>query len=233
MKPALVVVAALLAILVPAVVTSSWVGAAGERLEASLAAEEAGAGAEPVAVAAAANAGYCTPELQSILRRVLQSCGLLSGAPERGCQPATAAQVASLSGGDFNALFLPMASRAGVVQFDASSSELDAADRTLIDEVFTDQRGASYFFVVARASPDGNAEDNAELSRQRAQTVLDYLRTRFDDPDLDREVGLLWLGEEFAQLDTGFCNWKRSGTGPCDEKQLNRSAFLTWVDCTL
>ena len=54
------------------------------------------------------------------------------------------------------------------------------------------------------------------------------------DPDLDREVGLLWLGEEFAQLDEEFCTWSRSGTGEqCSGDDLNRSAFVAWVDCRL
>jgi len=226
-----VVIAALVALAVPAWSTAGWVRSAGERLaEAEVAAAAAPA---PVAVAAAANEAYCTPELKTILRRVLQSCGLL-GAAERGCQPATAAQVASLSGGDFNALFLPMKERAGVVQYAASSAELDDAARALIDRVYTDQRGASYFFVVARASPDGRPEDNAALSQARAEAVLEYLKTRFADPDLERSVGLLWLGEEFAQLESDFCDWSRSGASDrCDPKDLNRSAFLTWVDCTL
>jgi hypothetical protein len=50
-------------------------------------------------------------------------------------------------------------------------------------------------------------------------------------------VGLLWLGEEFAQLDPSFCNWRRSAgegdEGSCSAEDVNRSAFITWIDCTL
>jgi len=54
------------------------------------------------------------------------------------------------------------------------------------------------------------------------------------DPDLDREVGLLWLGEEFAQLEQDFCGWKRSGAADkCKPKDINRSAFVAWIDCRL
>ena len=48
---------------------------------------------------------------------------------------------------------------------------------------------------------------------------LAHLRETFDDPDLDREVGLLWLGEEFAQLDSQFCDWRRSGDPEYREPQ--------------
>jgi outer membrane protein OmpA-like peptidoglycan-associated protein len=185
-------------------------------------------------VAAAADENYCTPQLKLVLRRVLKSCGLLETGEVRGCQPTDAKQVATLAGGDFNALFLPMAKRAGVVEFDLNQSALDAADQGLIDKIFSDQQGASYFFVVARASPEGSVEHNRELSKQRAQSVMNYLREKYKDPDLDHEVGLLWLGEEFAQLDQRFCEWERSGAaGSCATETLNRSAFISWIDCQL
>ena len=48
------------------------------------------------------------------------------------------------------------------------------------------------------------------------------------------EVGMLWLGEEFAQLETAFCDWKRSATGTaCTAEEINRSAFIAWIDCQL
>lgn len=218
-------------LLVPASLSFAWVKSAGGRMN-EVAAQQA---AEPqAAVAQAANAQYCTPELKAILRRVLQSCGLMQAGGARGCQPADARQVASLAGDDFNAIFMPMANRAGVVQFDQDSAQLDASDEALVDRVFADQRGASYFFVVSRSSPEGSVQHNRELSEQRANAVLSHLRAKYNDPDLDREVGLLWLGEEFAQLDQQFCSWQRSGeANQCRTEELNRSAFVAWIDCQL
>ena len=134
---------------------------------------------------------------------------------------------------DFNALFKPIQDRGGIVQFDLDKYDLDAADLALVDQVFADQRGASWFFVVARASPEGSVEHNRELSRQRAEAVMAHLRQQFKDPDLDKEVGMLWLGEEYAQLETEFCAWKRSSSAACSTDQLNRSAFVAWIDCQL
>ncbi|MCB9534522.1 MAG: hypothetical protein H6698_09530, partial [Myxococcales bacterium] len=123
MKSAIIAIAAVLALWAPSALVTGWVEQAGTRLAEREAAEAAGEAPPTSAVAAVSNEEYCTPQLKVILRRVLQSCGLAQGGGgERGCQPATAAQVAALSGGDFNALFLPMAERAGVVQFDASSA---------------------------------------------------------------------------------------------------------------
>lgn len=231
MKSAVVLAAALVLLALPTGLTAYWVRSANTRLaEAELAAESAPA----APVAQNANEGYCTPELKQILRRVLTSCGLLSTGQVRGCQPVTAAQVASLSGNDFNALFMPMAQRAGVIQFDRDSALLDVNDQALVDRVFGDQRGASYFFVVARSSPEGSVARNRELSEERANAVVAHLRQKFADPDLDREVGLLWLGEEFAQLDQQFCTWQRSGDASrCSPEELNRSAFVAWIDCQL
>lgn len=226
----LVGVLALIALLVPTVMLRSWQSAAAARL----ARAESEASDEPqVAVAAEADEDYCTPALRTILRRVLTSCGLIGGSG-RGCQPVEARSVATMSGDDFNALFLPMRERGGILQFERSSSDLDAMDTRLIDQVFADRRGASYFFVVARASPDGSPEANTEISRARAEAVMGHLETTFHDPELASQVGLLWLGEEFAQLDPTFCDWQRSGeVGACTPADLNRSAFVAWIDCRL
>jgi outer membrane protein OmpA-like peptidoglycan-associated protein len=222
--------AATLALLIgiPAAMTALWIRSADARL-----AEISAAPSEQAPVAAASDVAYCNPELKRILRRVLMSCGLVGGNAVRGCQPVQAKNVATMSGHDFNALFQPMKDRGGIVQFDKDKSELDAPALGLVDQVFADQRGASWFFVVARASPDGSVEHNRELSKARAEAVMGHLRQQFKDPDLDKEVGMLWLGEEFAQLETEFCTWKRSGSGACSPEQLNRSAFVAWIDCQL
>ncbi|HJL17351.1 MAG TPA: hypothetical protein RMH99_16910 [Sandaracinaceae bacterium LLY-WYZ-13_1] len=217
----------------PAVLVTAWVSSAEGRL-AEMEAAELTDDAPEVAVARAANEAYCTPELQQILRRVLLSCGLIGGAGGRGCQPVEARNVATMDDADFNALFVPMQERGGIVQYEQGSAELEEADEALIDRVFADRRGASYFFVVSRASPEGSTETNRELSRQRAEAVMTHLEETFADPELEREVGLLWLGEEYAQLDPSFCDWNRSGgADACATEDLNRSAFIAWIDCRL
>jgi outer membrane protein OmpA-like peptidoglycan-associated protein len=218
--------------LVPAALTGMWIGSAKARLgEAESEAAEQDTPA--VAIAAAADEGYCNADLKKVLRRVLLSCGL-AGGEGRGCQPADAKNVATMEGEDFNALFLPLSERASIIQFDKNKAELDAKDLALLDKTFADQRGASWFFVVSRASPEGSVEINREISQKRAEAVMDHLRQTFNDPDLEREVGLLWLGEEFAQLDDKFCAWHRSGEpNECEPEHLNRSAFVAWIDCRL
>jgi len=214
---------------IPAAVTGRWISSAKTRL-----AEMSATPAEAPPVAAAADVGYCSPELKKILRRVLMSCGLVGGNASRGCQPVQARNVATMSGSDFNALFRPMKDRGGIVEFDLDKADLDPSDLALVDQVFSDQRGASWFFVVSRASPEGSVTHNRDLSKQRAEAVMTHLRERFKDPDLDKEVGMLWLGEEFAQLEQEFCAWRRSATGTtCTPEELNRSAFVAWIDCQL
>src|SRR4051794_36498747 len=213
---------------IPAALTGLWIRSADARL-----AEVSATPSDVAPVAAASDVAYCNPELKRILRRVLMSCGLVGGNAARGCQPVQARSVATMSGHDFNALFQPMKDRGAIVQFDKDKSDLDAADLGLVDQVFADQRGASWFFVVARSSPEGAVEHNRELSKARAEAVMDHLRTQFKDPDLDKEVGMLWLGAEYAQLETEFCDWKRSSGGTCTPEQLNRSAFVAWIDCQL
>jgi outer membrane protein OmpA-like peptidoglycan-associated protein len=216
-------------LLIPTALVGAWTVSAANRI-----AEEGAEAGSDVAVAAAADEGYCTADLRKVLRRVLQSCGLQTSGEVRGCKPTDAKSVATMSGEDFNALFRPLADRAGIIQFDLDSSVLDPADIALLDKQFADQRGASWFLVVARASPEGSELHNQKLSQERGQAVLDHLRQTFTDPDLDKEVGLLWLGEEFAQLEAEFCTWPRSGAAEeCSSKDLNRSAFVTWIDCRI
>jgi outer membrane protein OmpA-like peptidoglycan-associated protein len=222
----LAIVVVLLAI--PATATAVWIKSAKTRL-----ADSQAAPAEGAPVASQSDVGYCSPELKKILRRVLMSCGLVGGNAARGCQPVQAKNVATMSGPDFNALFKPMKDRGGIVEFTKDKADLDPQALQLVDQVFADQKGASWFFVVARASPEGAMEHNRELSKQRAEAVMDHLHTQFKDPDLDKEVGMLWLGAEFAQLETEFCQWKRSGGNACTAEDINRSAFVAWIDCQL
>lgn len=212
--------------LLPAALEVMWISSAKASLEAP--AEEAA----PLAVASAAEDEYCTPRLKGILRRVAGACGLLEGGA-RGCQPQDAKTVASISGDDFNALFTPLKHRVHIVQFDAEQVALDEEGKALVEKAWADQRGASFFFVVARASRDGDAAYNQQLSQQRAEAVLSHLEEHFQDPDLKREVGLMWLGEEFAQLSTEFCGWERSRSGECNTSDINRSAFVAWIDCAI
>jgi outer membrane protein OmpA-like peptidoglycan-associated protein len=222
-------IGALVALLaIPVVATSVWISSAETRLE-----ELSATPGEQAPVAAASDLEYCNPELKRILRRVLMSCGLVGGDAARGCQPVQARNVATMSGSDFNALFRPMKERGGIIQFDLDKAELDATDLQVVDQVFSDQRGASWFFVVARASPEGSVTHNRDLSKARAEAVMTHLREQFKDPDLDKEVGMLWLGEEFAQLENEFCQWKRSSDGECTPEEINRSAFIAWIDCQL
>ena len=228
----LAVVLGLVLLVLPTIMVLTWMGRAEERLV------EAEQGVDPsrpaVAVAAEANEAYCTPELKQILRRVLTSCGLLGGKGGRGCQPIEAKNVATLDGRDFNALFVPMKESGAIVQFELGSSALDARSSELVERVFADRAGASYFFVVARASQDGATEYNRKLSEQRARAVMSHLHQAFADAELDKQVGLLWLGEEYAQLDPSFCGWPRSGAAEhCRPDELNRSAFLAWIECRL
>ena len=62
--------------------------------------------------------------------------------------------------------------RGGIVQFDPSSSALDPTDLGLVDKVFADRGGASYFFVVARGSKTGTPElELFEMIAQRLTPV--------------------------------------------------------------
>ena len=215
------------ALLVPTLLITFLIRSAEARLD-----EAAAAPAKKAApVASASDVAYCNPELKRILRRVLLSCGLMTGGG-RGCQPVQAKNVATLSGAEFNALFTPMKDRGGIVQFEVDKTDLDPEDLKLIGQVFAEQKGASWFFVVARSSPEGSVSHNRDLSRGRAEAVMNHLRQQFKDPDLEKEVGLLWLGEEFAQLDAQFCQWRRSSQA-CAPADLNRSAFVAWIDCQL
>lgn len=189
--------------------------------------------ASDVPIASAAEDAYCTQQLKQVVRRVASACGLLeSGA--RGCKPADAKAVASLTGDDFNSLFKPLSNRAHIVQFDEDQVQLDAAGMQEIEEVWAEKRGASFFFVVSRASTDGGVAHNTQLSQARAQAVLTHLEGKFPQDEDLKKVGLLWLGEEFAQLGPEFCTWNRSRDGSgCTTQDINRSAFVAWIDCAI
>jgi outer membrane protein OmpA-like peptidoglycan-associated protein len=210
--------------LVPLLMVMIWLKAADRAMQS---APEATKG---IAVASASEEEYCTPKLKQILRRVAGACGLIQGGG-RGCKPTDAKTVAALSGEDFNALFKPLSHRARIIQFDLDQTDLDPSAVQSVEEAWGEQRGASFFFVVARASSDGDAMHNQTLSQKRAEAVFHHLEQK--DPELRQSVGLLWLGEEYAQLSEEFCGWKRSRTEACTIKDINRSAFVAWIDCAI
>jgi outer membrane protein OmpA-like peptidoglycan-associated protein len=189
--------------------------------------------ARQVAVADDAEEPYCTPPFKEVLQRVLFACGLVGGG-RRGCQPADVEKLATLDDDDFNALFTPLKGRGGVLLFDESKDELDDGSKKLLEKVWSDRRGARYFFIVARASKTGTRDFNQQLSHKRANTVKFFIEDTFHETDLDKKVGMMWLGYDYAQLGKEYCQWTLSrGAGACDEMAVNRSAFVSWVDCRL
>jgi outer membrane protein OmpA-like peptidoglycan-associated protein len=187
-----------------------------------------------VAVADDAEVAYCTPAFKEVLQRVINACGLVGTEQRRGCQPADVKTFASISGPDFNELFAPLKERGAVILFEEGSDVLDDAARKLLDGRWNDRKGARYFFVVARASKDGTTEGNRALSHRRANSVMIHLKDATQDPELDKQVGLLWLGSEFAQFDKTYCEWPNSHSDKrCTPEAINRSAFVSWVDCRL
>lgn len=188
-----------------------------------------------VAVADQAEAAYCTPQFKQVLERVLHSCGLVEGQSRRGCKPADVKTFAAISDDDFNALFKPLRERGGVLLYDTGMEDLDDGAKKLIEDRWIDRKGARYFLVVARASKTGSPDKNQALSHRRANSVLLHIKESSGEPDVERKVGLLWLGSEFAQLDPKeFCQWTNSRSGTkCDDDAINRSAFASWVDCRL
>ena len=205
------------------------VHAANQRLEHP---EEAAA-APPVADHS--EAPYCTPQFKQVLQRVLNACGLVGQESRRGCQPADVKSFAQIDDADFNALFTPLRERGAIVQYATSQDKLDEQGKKLVEELWADRKLARYFFVVARASKTGSPDANRALSHKRANSVLFHLQEQTHDPDLDKQVGMLWLGNEFAQLSKDYCTgWKTSHPGEtCTEDAVNRSAFVSWVDCRL
>lgn len=189
-----------------------------------------------VAVAAEAEVAYCTPRFKEVLERVLHSCGLSGGETRRGCKPADVKTFASISDEDFNELFTPLKERGAVLRFDSGSHELDASAKKILEEKWYERRGARYFFVVARASKTGTPAQNRALSHRRANSVMFHLSEISGEPqaELERKVGLLWLGNEYAQLSKDYCEWPSSRPeDKCGEEPINRSAFVSWVDCRL
>lgn len=223
------VAAGLLALVVEIVTVQAAVGSAKERLSSPEAPKQ------QVAIAADAEVAYCTPRFKQVLERVLHSCGLVGGeGGRRGCQPADVKTFASINDDDFNELFTPLKDRGGVVLFEEGKEDLDEKAKKLLEDMWFERKGARYFFVVARASKTGTVDKNRALSHRRANSVLFYLKEATKEPELEKTVGLLWLGNEFAQLSKDYCSWNSSHPeAKCTDESVNRSAFVSWVDCRL
>jgi outer membrane protein OmpA-like peptidoglycan-associated protein len=226
----LAIVAGCVLLLASGVTVHGQVQAASQRLKTGV----ADAAKPAIAIANDAEAPYCTPAFKTVLQRVINACGLSGAESRRGCQPVDVKTLASISDADFNALFTPLKQRGGVVMFDDGVEKLDEDGKKMIEELWVDRRGARYFFIVARASKTGTQDYNRTLSHKRANSVLFDISDKFKDPNLDKQVGMLWLGNEFAQLGADYCQWNVSRkSSACSAEAINRSAFVSWVDCQL
>ena len=190
---------------------------------------------QQIAIADHAEVAYCTPQFKKVLERVLHSCGLGDATGRRGCKPTDVKTFANISDEDFNALFTPLKARGAVILFDTGKKELDDAAKKLLEDRWTDRKGARYFFIVARASKVGSSAKNRQLSHERANSVMYQIKELSkDDSNLDKKVGMLWLGEEYAQFSEDYCAWTNSKPNDkCTEQAINQSAFISWVDCRL
>ncbi len=205
-----------------------------------------------VAVADHTEAEYCKPEFKKVLARVVDACGLSGQDARRGCEPVDVRSFSSISDEDFNALFEPLVERGGIVLFDDNSDVLDDGAKKLIEEKWNERKGARYFFIVSRASKTGAAGYNEQLSQRRANSVFFHLESVAKDEPLDKMVGMLWLGSQYAQLSQDYCgSWQLSrpaveppkkgvpqkpapkGARVCNAEAINRSSFISWVDCRL
>jgi hypothetical protein len=225
-----VVVGAVMLIVVLVSVASS-VSAAKRRLVAPGSKER-----PAVAMAQESEVAYCTADFKQVLERVLHSCGLSNATDRRGCKPSDIKTFAAINDTDFNSLFHPLKERGGVLMFDEGSDVLDETGQKLLEERWFERQGARYFFVVARASKTGTPSQNRALSHRRANSVMFYLQqiSGESEEELNQKVGLLWLGNEYAQLSGEYCEWPRSRLeAECGEEPINRSAFVSWVDCRL
>jgi outer membrane protein OmpA-like peptidoglycan-associated protein len=191
--------------------------------------------APAAAVADHTDAPYCTPQFKSVLARVVDACGLVGQDARRGCEPVDVKSFASITDEDFNALFHPLVERGAIIMFDDNGDKLDDSAKKLIEEKWSERKLARYFFIVARASKTGGADYNKQLSHRRANSVMFQLEEATKEPDLDKMVGSLWLGSEYAQLPKDYCGtWKHSRENKqCNQEAINRSAFISWVDCRL
>ncbi|MFO0553867.1 MAG: OmpA family protein [Polyangiaceae bacterium] len=213
------------------------VGAARKRLDQPASAAVVETATEQAGVADHAEASYCTNAFKDVLRRVVEACGLAGQDARRGCEPVDVRAFNSISDEDFNALFDPLVERGSILLFDDNSEKLDDGAKKLLEERWHERHGARYFFIVARASKRGTADYNQKLSQKRANSVFFQLEEIEKNPEepLDNLVGLLWLGSQYAQLSKDYCStWKLSRPGKaCNVEAINRSAFVSWVDCRL
>jgi len=199
--------------------------------------------AAEVAIADHADAPYCTPKFKEVLSRVVTACGLGAQDARRGCEPVDVRSFATISDADFNALFDPLVERGAIVLFNDDKDDLDAGAKKLIAAKWEERQLARYFFIVARASKKGSAGHNEQLSQRRANSVFFHLEEIAKEKDkgkakaepIDNLVGMLWLGSEYAQLSKDYCTkWQNSRpSAKCNDEAVNRSAFVSWVDCRL
>ena len=120
--------------------------------------------------------------------------------------------------------------------FAADSAALDSTARTTLDNQAAWLKQYPQWLVKLQGFADDSGSEGAQvaLSQKRANSVMFHLNGVANDPELDKKVGLLWLGNEFAQLSKSYCSWTTSRPDEkCDDEAINRSAFVSWVDCRL
>ena len=224
------ILAVLLAI--PATATGIWIGSAEARLEELSAKPGEGAA---VAVASASDVEYCNPELKRILRRVLMSCGLVGG--ERGARlPAGPGQ--ERRDDDRRRLQRAVPADEGARRHrpvrQGQGRARRRGPRARRSGVRRSARRELVLRRLARRRPRARSQHNRDLSKG-ARRGRDEPPPRAVQGSRSRQGGRPALARRGVRpaRDRVLRVEAQLHRHGCTPEEINRSAFVAWIDCQL
>lgn len=174
---------------------------------------------QPQTAAEYARSAFCAdPEFTEHVNRVVDACH------QGECKQVDQAEQISRS----EYMLLTQRLPHMLITFNASSTGLDAKDKTRLQQFVETVRGEKgYMIIVGRASKDGNWRENLKLALGRAENTRKYL---VDEVGVDQKrAGFITYGADkmyLTQLDAERLTEEKLST-----KQANRSALIFSYPC--
>lgn len=81
-----------------------------------------------------------------------------------------------------------------------NAQQLEKMSKLMYDVLYQSEFHVDSIILTATSSPEGSFAINTKLAKERAHSLSDYLRAKFDFPEMDTLIKVRWVGEDWTEL---------------------------------
>lgn len=82
----------------------------------------------------------------------------------------------------------------------SNAEQLEKMGKLMYEVLYQSEFHVDSIILTATSSPEGSFAINTKLARERAHSLSDYLRAKFDFPEMDTLIKVRWIGEDWGEF---------------------------------